>query len=104
MSIGLETFRKTVSVAGTAEALSSTRITTPAFVIRALDSNSGKIYIGSSTSCDSTDGMFIHPNETNEKAARFTRYGVHKLWDLSKIYIDCEITGDGVVVEYEVDV
>lgn len=107
-SATLETFKKTVASAGTAEPLSSTRLLTPSFVVRALPSdhpsspNTGYIYVGSSTSAGVTNGMPLSPGESNEKAARFTRYGVHKLWDLSKIYIDAQVSGEGVIVEYEV--
>ena len=104
MALRIETFRKTVATAGTAVPIVSARQNNVvAFAIRALDDNTGKIFVGSSTSCDSTDGMYLNAGESNEKSARTTRGGVHLHWDLYKIYIDAEVNGEGVIVEYEVD-
>ena len=102
MSIKVIAFRKTVASAGTAEPLSASKLLTPSFVIRALADNTNNVYVGDST-VDSTDGMFLAASESNEKAARFTRYGVHKFWDLNKVYIDVDTSSEGVIVEYEVE-
>lgn len=102
MALYVKSFRKTVGVAGTAEPLSSTKLLAVSFVIRALKNNTGDIYVGDS-SVDSTNGMWLDAGEANEKSPRTTKYGIHQQWDLSKVYIDAEVNGEGVVVEYEVN-
>jgi hypothetical protein len=103
MALSIASFRKTVASAGTAEPLVASKLLAVSFTIRALDGNTGKIFIGSSTSCDSTNGMWLNAGEANEKSPRTTKYGIHQHWDLANVYIDSEVNGEGVVVEYEVD-
>lgn len=102
MSLKVVTFRKTVTAAGTAEPLSSVKLLTPSFAVRALSENTSFIYVGDS-SVDSTNGMFLAASEANEKSARYTRYSIQKLWDLNLIYIDADTSGEGVIVEYELE-
>lgn len=98
MATKLKTFRKVLG-SGSAEALSSSRIMTQGFAIRAEENNAGDIYIGDSTVTTSS-GMFIHPDESNEKYARNLARGYTTTYDLSKIYI-IGTSGDAVRVEYE---
>lgn len=104
MALKIESFRKTVAVAGTAEPLIATKLNNVvAFAIRALDTNTGKIFVGSSTSANSTNGMYLEAGESNEKSSRTTRGGIHLHWNLNLIYIDAAVAGEGVIVEYEVN-
>jgi len=99
MAQTLKTFSKTVTVAGTAEPLSATKLFTTAFCIRAKLNNGGNLYTGDLT-VDSNNGMFLQPGETNEKAAQPVTRGTLQTFDISKIYIDADVSGDGAIVEY----
>lgn len=100
MATKLKTFRKVLGSAS-AEQITSTRILTQGFAVRAEENNAGDIYIGDSTVTTSS-GMFIHPDESNEKYARALARGYSTTYDLSKIYI-IGTSGDAVRVEYEAE-
>ena len=100
MATVLKTFRKVLS-SSSAEQVTSTRILTPGFAIRAESNNAGDLYIGDSTVTSST-GMFILAGEANEKYARAMARGYTTQYDLSKIYL-IGTSGDAVRVEYEVE-
>lgn len=100
MATKLKTFRKVLG-SGSAEALTSSRILTQGFAVRAELTNSADLYIGDSTVTTST-GMFLQAGESNEKYARNLARGYTTTYDLSKIYI-VGTTGDAVRVEYESD-
>ena len=102
MALYVKTFKKTVTSAGTAEALSSEKLLVTAVTLRALKTNTGDIYIGDSN-VSSVDGMFISASEVSEKSARTTKYGIQKHWNLNLIYIDSDVDGEGVVVEYDIE-
>jgi hypothetical protein len=78
---------KAVTSAGTAVALGSA--TTREIYVTALDTNTGKIFIGGST-VSSTSGMYIYPGQTM----------TFSINNLSKIYIDAENNGEGVQFTY----
>ena len=104
MALKIQSFRKVVPTAGTAVPIvSAKQNNVVAFLIRALSTNTGKIFVGSSTSANSTDGLFLSAGESNEKSSRTTKYGINLHWDLFSIYINSEVNGEGVIVEYEVN-
>ena len=87
-----------VPAAGTAVPLSATRIAAVWVFLQAKVANTGKIYVGtsdvSSTSfgveLSSLDGYAIPPTSALN------------IYDLSDIYIDAGVSGDGVTVHYAV--
>ena len=95
----LKTKSVTVTTPGTAVPLSTSRIYTTAFAVRAKLTNNGNIFLGDSTVTSST-GMFLQPGETNEKTAQNVSRGVIQTFELSKIYIDAQNGGEGVIIEY----
>lgn len=100
MATVLKTFRKVLGSTN-AEALSSTRILTQGFAVRAELSNAGDIYVGDSAVTTST-GMFLQAGESNEKYARNLARGYTTTYDLSKVYLVGN-AGDAVRVEYETE-
>lgn len=80
---------QTVTTHGTAEALNGgTSLTVPRgaeLLIYALDTNTGKIYVGDS-GVTSSNGMPLDPKETMNV----------KINDVSTIYIDSDVDGEGV--------
>jgi len=76
--------QKTVTAAGTAEALASTT-SIKSVTIQALRSNTGNIYVGDS-SVDSTNGFVLSPGASVAT----------EIDDLATIYIDADINGEGV--------
>jgi hypothetical protein len=77
--------RTTVSTAGTAVALTSAQETI-AVTIRALDSNSGDVYVGDNT-VDSNNGYPLSKGET---------FSVDIDLNEAMIYVDADNNGDGV--------
>ena len=100
MALGVTTFRRTVTTAGTAVPLSTSDLFTQAYVIRALSANSGIIYVGDSSSATSTNGMFLAAGEANEKAGSKERNGIENYFNLKNIFINSSVSGEGVIVEY----
>ena len=98
MATILKTFRKVLESAS-AEQITSTRILTQGFAVRAEIANTADINIGDS-SVTALTGMFIQAGEANEKYARNTNRGATVEYDLSKIYI-IGASGDAIRVEYE---
>ena len=81
---------KTVTTAGTAVALVAVSTPCSKVYMTAKDTNTGKIYWGNS-SVSSTNGDYIFP------AGKLSPIEID---DVSKIYIDAEISGDGVKFTY----
>jgi hypothetical protein len=100
MATVLKTFRKVLG-SGSAEQLTSSRILTQGFAVRAESGNAGTVYMGDA-SVTSTSGMFLDAGESNEKYARAMARGVNTVYDLSKLYI-IGTSGDAVRVEYEAE-
>lgn len=100
MATVIKTFRKVLG-SGSAEKISSSRIMTQGFAIRAELTNTGEIYVGDSA-VTTTSGMFLQAGESNEKYARALARGYTTTYDLSKIYI-IGTSGDAVRVEYEME-
>ena len=95
----LTTLVKTVTTAGTAEALSSTDLVVRSFTIRAKSDNGGNVYIGNSD-IDST-GLWLAASETYNYTPTHHTQGTHKGTNLADWYIDVDTNGEGVVVAYE---
>ena len=91
---GLYSGRKVVASAGTAEKLSATKERCENITITAESDNSGIIALGD---------INVVAAEGSEQGVILTPLGSHtvKVGDLSKIYIDATITGDGVSFAYE---
>jgi len=100
MATVIKTFRKVLG-SGSAEKISSSRIMTQGFAIRAELTNAADIYVGDST-VTINSGMFLQPGETNEKYARALARGYNTTYDLSKIYL-VGTSGDAVRIEYETE-
>jgi hypothetical protein len=80
--------QKTVAAAGTAEALGSAQVSAP-LMVKALDTNTGKIYIGNDGSgdVDSSNGFILLANEL----VLFDWVG-----NLASIMVDASVNGEGV--------
>lgn len=81
---------QTVSSAGTAVALSSTKVACRRVVVYANEGNTGNIFLGSS-SVDSTRGAVLQPGRSETINCR----------DLRDVYIDAANNNDGVTYFYE---
>ncbi len=79
--------KKTVAVAGTAEALPSSATPIKSITIKALASNTGKVYVGGS-GVSSANGLELSKGES----ISFNYNG-----NLNDIYIDADVSGEGVV-------
>lgn len=80
---------KTVTAAGTAEALSSSTRLGRSLTLVAMDNNTGRIFVGGSTVSSSTHrGMLAGDSLTISNPS--------KSFDLTKIYIDSSVSGEGV--------
>lgn len=88
----ITTGQKTVTTAGTAEPLvaSSTPITGKV-VIRALDGNTGAVYIGDD-GVDSTNGYTLEVSGSNRSDAEVEFH----IKNLNLVYLDVGVNGDGV--------
>lgn len=99
MALLIKTFARTVTTAGTRIPLSTSRIFTTAFMIRADHTNVGAIYVGDSTVA-AANAPALYADETNEKEGQTVSRGKIQTFDLSKIYIDASTSGEGVKCEY----
>lgn len=91
---GLYAGRKVVASAGTAEALAATSTRCENIIITAESDNSGIIAVGDAN---------VVAAEGSQQGVILTPLGsiTVKVGDLSKIYIDATVTGDGVTFAYE---
>jgi hypothetical protein len=80
--------QKTVTTAGVAEALGTLQVSAP-LMVKALDTNTGKIYIGNDGAGDVTDanGLVLLANEV----VLFDWVG-----NLASIFLDASVNGEGV--------
>lgn len=99
MALLIKTFAKVVTTAGAAVPLSATRLYTTAFLIQADGANTGLIYVGDSTVSAAT-APYLVAGASNEKEGQPVSRGVIQTFDLSKIYIDASVNGEGVKCEY----
>jgi len=80
---------KTVSAAGTAEAISSTVSGVTSLIIRAKTANTGVIYVGDST-VSSSDNAGIEAGVSIDFPLHLSPVS------LTNVYIDASVTGEGV--------
>jgi hypothetical protein len=80
--------QKTVATAGTAEALGAAQVSAP-LMIKALDTNTGKVFIGNNGSgdVDSSNGLVLLSSEL----VIFDWVG-----NLASIMVDVSVNGEGV--------
>lgn len=97
-------FAKNVTTAGTRVALSATTLTSKEVVVQAKPSNTGTIYLGGSAVA-STAGICLAPGESFNFANLMTpahQAGGDVDFDMSQIYIDSSVNGEGVFCLYTV--
>ena len=99
MSLLLKTFARIVTTAGTRVQLSTVSIPTTAFLIQANSNNAGLIYVGDVT-VEAANSPYLTAGAVNSKEGQPVSRGVIQTFDLSKIYIDASVSGEGVKVEY----
>lgn len=89
-----------VTVASTAspQPLSATSIMTPGCSIQAPASNTGNIRIGASN-VESLYAAVLRPGESMEVTGPMIR-GIEEEFDLSRVYIDVDVNGEGAIVGY----
>lgn len=83
----IKSVRKTVTTAGTAEALSASEDIWEGIVIKALDTNQGNVYLGGSD-VDNANGFPLSAGQ----ALPFD------FDDLSQVYLDADNDGEGVAI------
>lgn len=88
--------KKTITTAGTAEALVSNSTPCKTVTIQALLSNTGKVYVGTSSVSSTTYGVVLSAGETFS----LSNEGHDSRIDLSTIYIDVDTNGEGVTFFY----
>jgi hypothetical protein len=72
-------------------------------MIQANATNTGYIYVGDST-VSAANAPYLVAGATNEKEGQPVSRGVIQTFDLSQIYINASVAGEGVKVEYIEDV
>jgi len=87
---------KTVTSAGTAEALTSSSVLASSVIIRAMEDNTGYVYVGDSTVSSSTGAL--------EQRTTIAFGGDNNVGtiDLADVYVDADTNGDGVDIWYVV--
>lgn len=93
----LRTFKKTVTTAGTRVKLSTDVKHVWQLKVKALSANTGLIYIGDNT-VSLTVGYELSKTEEMDLSAIFAKDNF--IMDLSEIYIDSAVNGEGVCVSY----
>lgn len=103
MLLKLAHFKKTVATAGTQVAITASVIRSPKVVISAEPDNTGYIYVGDSTVSSTDCARVLSAGDSIELSIGDYESGASG-WNLSDIYIDSSVTGDGVFVGYSVSV
>lgn len=88
----------TVASAASPEALADTEVLTPGASIQAPASNTGNIRIGGSDVAVNFSAS-LRPGESMEITGPLVR-GIEEEFDLSRVYIDVDVDGEGAVVGY----
>lgn len=107
IKVGFRKIFVNVPIAGTAVPISSTPIFTPEFEIYVPTGNTGSAYIGNIDVENSSgaDGGWI-PRTKGEvitfTASENVSMSSGDFFDLSKIYVDVNTSGDDVIVQYKV--
>lgn len=92
-------FKKTVTTAGTAEAISTSGLRPEKVVIQADPANTGKIFVGDSTVSSTNCFVSLAAGEKIELDIGDFDSGATG-WDMDNIYIDASVSGEGVFVGY----
>ena len=95
LQAGMGDGKKTVTAAGTAEALASTSTECIWVIVTAKPANTGSVYIGGST-VDATRGTPLLPGES----VGIPGITPYNLYDLALIYVDAAVNGEGVTFSY----
>ena len=103
MLLKLAHFKKVVTTAGTQVAITPSTIRSPKVVISAEPDNTGYIYVGDSTVSSADCARVLSAGDSLELSIGDYASGASG-WELSSIYIDSEVNGDGVFVGYSVSV
>lgn len=91
---------KNVTTAGTPVALTSTRTLARYVTIQAKSTNTGSICVGSSSvSCSSLNGVVLNSGNSIAYFAQGEPKAVNS-YDLSKIFINSTVNGEGVSIVY----
>jgi len=91
--MAFKSLSKTVTSAGTQVALaSSTKVSS--LVMKAMETNTGLIFLGDSTVSSSTGGL------TASQAISWESDNNRGLLDLADIYVDSAVSGEGVDIWY----
>ena len=85
-----------VTTSGTEVPLSATSLHVSSFVLVAKDTNTGRIYVSDSTVSTTTNGGLRPGSQLPWGNDPPVSYGI----DLSKIYIDAAVNGEGVDLWY----
>lgn len=89
-----------VTTAGTPQRLSATSLNANSILIMAKDTNTGNVYIGhSQATAASGKGAVLEIGDSYVVRGSYDR-NMLESFDLKEIWVDADISGDGVVVQY----
>jgi len=91
-------FTKTVASAGTAEPLSATDLFSYSIEIAALDTNTGKVYVGDSD-VDSTTAAGLDAGKAITMSGPLINGNQYEI-RVDQIYVDAATNGEGVSITY----
>lgn len=98
MAAGFKSFKKTVAAAGTRTALGTVSLQVHEVVVKALAANTGIIYLGDSTVASSNGYELSAGQSFSVPLTMIPRTG--SVVNLTSIYIDSSVNGEGVCVAY----
>lgn len=96
--LGSFSFSKAVTTAGTRVQLSTTSMTVRGFAVIAQAGNTGLIYVGGAD-VDSAKGNRLASGQSESWIA-IASSRQEDMYDLSRVWIDSSVSGEGVVVRY----
>lgn len=91
-------FQKSVTAAGTDEAIQASTFKVRNFAIKALSTNTGIMYVGAEGVSSST-GYPLSAGDAVSASAILTK-GSHGSYDLNKVWLDASVNGETVAVFY----
>lgn len=100
MPLKIAETQKTVTTAGSSVQLSLTSFTRQVFIILALDTNLGTIYIGDSNVTASTGLGFPLTSGEEVTLDAIKMVGTNELIDLTLLFADSTASGDKVTISY----
>jgi hypothetical protein len=99
MKLKLSHFRKTVTTAGTREQLTTSEVKSPSVSIQALRANTNTVFIGNNQVSSTTHFVSLAAGGTTVLSAEAFGLAGAQI-DLSQIWLDVGVNGEGVVVGY----